>query len=127
MDVILPDREVALLRQRVRDCARVGPAERPELVGGQPDDNFVLGGDDLEQVGLVLFGQGGLRTGQDENRQSGALQLIASGIHALALYAGDRAMRRRLAGEPGPGLDPRRISRALWRLRSRRRTTPSIR
>src|ERR1700688_2798938 len=82
--VVLPHRQVALLRQRMRDRARIRAAERLELVGGESDDDFVLDGDDLKQIGPGFLGPRGWRATEDENRQSAALQLIAQRKHALA-------------------------------------------
>jgi hypothetical protein len=59
VDIVLPHRQVALLRQRMRNRARIRPAECLELVGGEPDDDFVLDGDDLEQISLGLLGPRG--------------------------------------------------------------------
>ena len=55
MHVVLSDREIALLRQRVRNRACIIAAESLEFLCRQPDDDFVLDGDDLEQVHLGLL------------------------------------------------------------------------
>jgi hypothetical protein len=50
MHIVLPHRQIALLRQRMRDRAGVGPAKRLEFVTGKTDDDFVLDRDDLKQI-----------------------------------------------------------------------------
>ena len=85
MHVILPDREIALLRQRVRNRARIIAAERLKLLRRQPDDDLVLDGDDLEQVHLGLLRPCALYR-EGEKRDRGALDEIAARKHAVVLW-----------------------------------------
>ena len=81
MHVVLPHRHVAFLRQRMGHRAGIGAAERLQLVGGKPDDDFVLCRDDLEQIGLGLLRPRAVRAGQDDNCQTAGLQDIAPREH----------------------------------------------
>jgi hypothetical protein len=87
MHIVLPHCQIALLRQRVGDRTGIGPAECLEFVGGKPDDDFVLDGNDLEQIRLVLLRPGGLRACKYENRQSAAFNLSNRENMHLSLYA----------------------------------------
>ncbi|MHC2315874.1 hypothetical protein ACVIHC_002920 [Bradyrhizobium diazoefficiens] len=85
MHVVLPDGEVTLLRQRVRNRARIIAAERLKLLRRQSDDDFVLDGHDLEQIHLGLLRPCALyREGEKRNR--GALDEIAARKHAVVLW-----------------------------------------
>jgi hypothetical protein len=85
MHVILPYRHVALLRQRMRDCAGIGSAERLHLIVGQPDHDFVLDGHDLEQADFVLLRLRSRGAGHKASRQSDAFQFAGTMRHALSL------------------------------------------
>ncbi|UQD96910.1 hypothetical protein JEY30_36115 [Bradyrhizobium japonicum] len=85
MHVVLPDREIALLRQRVRNRARIMAAERLELLRRQSDDDFVLDGDDLEQIHPGLLRPCALYR-ESEKRDRAALDEIAAGKHSVVLW-----------------------------------------
>src|SRR5262245_48617387 len=72
VDVVLPHREVALLRQRMRDRTGVSAAKRLELFGGKADDDLVLDRDDLEQVHPGVLCQCALSENERENRECGS-------------------------------------------------------
>jgi hypothetical protein len=62
----------------------VRTAERLELFRGESNDDFILGGNDLEQIRLVLLRPRGLSAGEDEYRQSTAFEPVASRQHAMS-------------------------------------------
>jgi hypothetical protein len=85
MHVVLPDGEIALLCQSMCNGARIIAAEGLKLLRRQSDDDFVLDGDDLEQVHPGLLRPRALCR-EGEKRDCGALDEIAARKHAVVLW-----------------------------------------
>jgi hypothetical protein len=85
MHVVLPDSEIALLCQSMCNGAGIIAAERLKLLRRQSDDDFVLDGDDLEQVHPGLLRPCALYR-EGEKRDCGALDEIAARKHAVVLW-----------------------------------------
>src|SRR5262245_20859261 len=83
-DTVLPRRQVALLGKRAGDRAGIIAAERVEFVAIEADHDFILYGNNPEQIYLLL-GPCALCGGEHQDGHSAAPHHIAPSIHAFVL------------------------------------------